>query len=65
MGFDDDTKEMTLLSVHPGVTVEQVQENTCFELHVDGEVAVTEPPSPEELRLLREEIDPAGIVIGR
>jgi len=65
MGFDDETKEMSLLSVHPGVTVEQVKENTSFELHVDGEVAVTEPPSPEELRLLREEIDPAGIVIGR
>jgi glutaconate CoA-transferase subunit B len=65
MGFDDETKEMSLLSVHPGVTVEQVKENTSFELHVDGEVAVTEPPSPEELRLLREEIDPAGIVIGK
>ncbi len=65
MGFDDETKEMSLLSVHPGVTVEQVKENTSFELHVDGDVAVTEPPSPEELRLLREEIDPAGIVIGK
>lgn len=65
MGFDDETKEMSLLSVHPGVTVEQVKENTSFELHVDGDVAVTEPPSPDELRLLREEIDPAGIVIGK
>jgi glutaconate CoA-transferase subunit B len=65
MGFDDETKEMSLLSVHPGVTVEQVKENTSFELHVDGEVDVTEPPSPEELRLLREEIDPSGIVIGK
>ncbi len=65
MGFDDETKEMSLLSVHPGVTVEHVQENTSFELHVDGEIAVTEPPSAEELRLLRDEIDPAGIVIGR
>ena len=65
MGFDDETKEMSLLSVHPGVTVEQVKENTSFEFHVDGEVAVTEPPSPEELRLLREEIDPDGIVIGK
>ena len=65
MGFNDETKEMSLLSVHPGVTVEQVKENTSFELHVDGDVAVTEPPSPEELRLLREEIDPAGIVIGK
>ncbi len=64
MGFEE-TKEMSLLSVHPGVTREQVQENTSFKLHMQGEVAVTEPPSPEELRLLREEIDPAGIVIGR
>lgn len=64
MGFDDETKEMSLLSVHPGVTREQVQENTSFKLHVGGEIAVTEPPSHEELRLLREEIDPAGIVIG-
>ena len=65
MGFDEETKEMSLISVHPGVTPEQVQENTSFKLHVGSEVAVTEEPTREELRLLREEIDPAGIVIGR
>ena len=65
MGFDEETKEMSLISVHPGVTPEQVQDNTSFKLHVGSEVAVTEEPTQEELRLLREEIDPAGIVIGR
>ena len=65
MGFDEETKEMRLLSVHPGVTREQVQENTSFKLHMQGEIAVTDEPTPEELRLLREEIDPARIVIGK
>jgi acyl CoA:acetate/3-ketoacid CoA transferase beta subunit len=65
MGFEEETKEMSLLSVHPGVTREQVQENTSFDLHVGSDVAVTEEPTREELRLLREEIDPARIVIGR
>ncbi|MBN2334220.1 3-oxoacid CoA-transferase [Candidatus Bathyarchaeota archaeon] len=63
MGFDEESKEMTLESVHPGVTVEQVQENTSFPLLIRGEVKETAPPTVEELRLLREEIDPAGIVI--
>jgi glutaconate CoA-transferase subunit B len=65
MGFDFESKEMTLVSVHPGVTVGDVVENTGFPLIVPGEVPVTEPPTGEELRLLREEIDPAGIVIGK
>ena len=57
MGFDDETRWMTLLAVHPGVTVEQVIENTGFELLIPEEVGVNEPPTPEELRLLREEVD--------
>jgi glutaconate CoA-transferase subunit B len=64
MGFDDATKRMKLLSVHPGVTVEQVKENTGFELIISDEVLTTEPPTKTELRLLREEIDPALIIIG-
>jgi hypothetical protein len=48
--------------VHPGVTVEQVQEATGFELLLpDGEVPETAPPTPEQSRLLREEIDPDGL----
>jgi glutaconate CoA-transferase subunit B len=64
MGFNNDTKEMTLVSVHPGVTVEDVKENTSFNLIVPDKVDVTEPPNQEELKLLRETIDPQGIVIG-
>ena len=64
MGFDKETKEMTLLQLHPGVTVDDVRENTGFELLI-GDVIETEAPTDEELRLLREEIDPSGIVIGK
>jgi glutaconate CoA-transferase subunit B len=46
--------ELTLTTVHPGVTVQQVQEATGWELRVAGEVATTEPPADEELRALEE-----------
>jgi glutaconate CoA-transferase subunit B len=64
MGFDSPSKRMKLLSVHPGVTVDAVAENTGFKLLMPDEVATTAPPTEMELRLLREEIDPARIVIG-
>ncbi len=63
MGFDEYTKRMKLLSVHPGVTVEDVKSNSSFELLVPSEVTVTSPPTPEEIRILRKEIDPSGFVI--
>jgi glutaconate CoA-transferase subunit B len=65
MDFEPETKRMRLISVHPGVTVEEVLENTSFELLVHEEVTETEPPTQEELDLLRNEVDSAGIVIGR
>jgi glutaconate CoA-transferase subunit B len=57
MGFDDETKRMKLLSTHPGVTVDQVVAETGFELIIPDEVGVTEAPTAEELRILREEVD--------
>ncbi len=63
LGFDTKTRAATLLSVHPGVTVEQVLENTGFQLHIPGKVPVTPLPTPEELRLLREEIDPRRVYL--
>ena len=63
MGFDDATKRMMLLSVHPGVSVDDVKAATGFELIIPSEVTVTDPPTPDEIRILREEIDPAGFVI--
>ena len=58
--FDDATREMELASLHPGVTVDQVRENTGWALRVPDDVPETPPPTAEELRLIREELDPAG-----
>ncbi len=57
LGFDDQTKRMKLLAVHPGVSVDQVAAETGFELLMADKVAVNEPPSAEELRILREKVD--------
>jgi glutaconate CoA-transferase subunit B len=51
---DPDTCELTLTQVHPDVSVEQVREATGWPLRVADDVHETEPPSDEELRVLRE-----------
>lgn len=65
IGFDEQTKRMRVESLHPGVAPGQVAENTGFELPVPDNVPRTHPPTPEELRILREEVDPMGYIIGR
>lgn len=57
LGFDADTKAMQLEALHPGVTVEQVMENTGFELLLANEIGVTDPPTDHELAVLRH-LDP-------
>lgn len=59
--FDWHDGRMRLTSIHPGVTLERIRAKTGFELEVAPDVAETPPPSPEEVRLLREQIDPMGI----
>lgn len=49
-----------LLSVHPGVTVDDVQAASGFHVHVDGDVPTTREPGPGELMLIREVLDPSG-----
>jgi acyl CoA:acetate/3-ketoacid CoA transferase beta subunit len=58
LDFATPDHRMRLVSVHPGVTVEEVAANTGFELVIDGDVAQTRMPTPDELRLIREVIDP-------
>lgn len=65
MDFEPASKRMRLISTHPGVSIEDVIENTGFELLIADDVAVTVAPTAEELRILREECDPTGIVLGR
>ncbi|NOR83613.1 MAG: 3-oxoacid CoA-transferase [Ardenticatenales bacterium] len=63
MGFDSDTCRMQLEALHPGVTLEQALDNTGFELLLPTEVKRNAHPTAEELRVLRDEIDPTGLYI--
>lgn len=63
--FDPYTGEMFLSSVHPGVTVAEVQAQVAWPLEVADDLATTEPPTDEELRLIREELDPDGAYTGK
>jgi glutaconate CoA-transferase subunit B len=61
--FEPDSRRMRLIAVHPGVTPEDVQANTGFEVLVSGELATTEPPTEKELGILRM-LDPKRQFIG-
>jgi len=63
-GFDEETKRIKLLALHQGFKVEDVIENSSFEIIIPEKVEYTEPPTKEELKIIRE-LDPAGIVVGK
>ena len=63
LGFDEKTHTAKLLSVHPGIKLEEVRDNTGFPLDVSGPVPTTPLPTREQLRLLREEIDPRRVYL--
>jgi glutaconate CoA-transferase subunit B len=52
-GFDDASRRMKVLALNPGVTQEEVRDNTGFDLVFDDTVAVTEPLVSHELETLR------------
>lgn len=57
LGYHPESKRMLLLQTQPGVSVDQVLENTGFELLVEEEVTENPPPTVEELHILREKVD--------
>jgi glutaconate CoA-transferase, subunit B len=57
LGFDEVSKRMKLLALHPGITAEQVQQNTGFELSIAADLGITDPPTENELAVLRH-LDP-------
>lgn len=65
MGFHHESKRMMVESIHPGITGEKIQENTGFELLWAEQLEQTDVPTEEELRILREEVDPLRYIIGR
>ena len=63
-GFDESSKGMMLVAKHVGVTIDEIQKSSEFEILIPSIVAETQPPTPDERRLLWE-IDPTGLVLER
>jgi glutaconate CoA-transferase subunit B len=63
-GFHPETKQMMLMSIHPGNTIEDVVGTMGFAPVVPQHVPYTEPPEKEQLRLIREVIDPRKMYMG-
>jgi glutaconate CoA-transferase subunit B len=62
MDFDPVSKRMRLKSAHPGITVQEVQQATGFELlQASKEIPETRPPTRAQVQLIREKIDPDGM----
>jgi len=62
MRFDPETKVAFLATYHPGNTIEEIVDNTGWELEVAGDVTETQSPTAEELRVLREVLDPGRMI---
>ena len=62
MRFHHDTKEMYLASYHPGLTAQAVADDTGFHLDIEGATETT-VPAPDELRILREIVDPERVFL--
>lgn len=57
-GFDPESKRMKIKTIHPGTDLDDVLSNMGFKPIVPENIPFTEPPTPEQVRLIREEIDP-------
>lgn len=65
MGFDPVSKRMQVESLHPGVTREDIIANTGFEMLFVEQIAETPEPTDDQLRILRTEVDPNGMILGK
>lgn len=65
LSFHPVTKRMRLKSLHPGVSRDQVEKATGFVLEEPESLDVTPPPTELDLKILREQVDPHGYILGR
>jgi len=61
LNFDNSQREMQLSALYPGVTVDEVKAEVGWPLRLAGKMEDVDPPSAEELRLIREELDPGAM----
>ncbi|HUS14747.1 MAG TPA: CoA-transferase, partial [Chloroflexia bacterium] len=64
LDFANPDREMQVASLYPGATIAGVQAGIAWPVREAPSLAQTPPPVPEELRLLREVLDPAGLYRG-
>jgi glutaconate CoA-transferase subunit B len=62
-GFDDNTKEMYLKTLYPGIKLETIKELVGWDLKVSPELSEVEPPTEEQIRVMRA-FDPMGFILG-
>jgi acyl CoA:acetate/3-ketoacid CoA transferase beta subunit len=63
-GFEEKSKQLELLLLHPGITLDEVQAATQFEILVSKDLSTSPEPTDEQLNILRE-IDPRRLVLGK
>jgi acyl CoA:acetate/3-ketoacid CoA transferase beta subunit len=63
--FEEETKRLRLLSLHPGVSTAEVRENSEFDIIISADTKTSPELAVQHLQILREEIDPAGVVLGK
>jgi glutaconate CoA-transferase subunit B len=61
--YDFEEGEMRLVSLHPGCELDRVRASTGWDLRVSPELRATDPPEAEELRIIREELDPGRLYL--
>jgi glutaconate CoA-transferase subunit B len=65
MGYAPKSKRMQVLSLHPGIALERARAATGFPLEIADPLTTTDPPTTEELRILRTEVDPHRYILDR
>jgi glutaconate CoA-transferase subunit B len=61
--FDESSGEVVLTALYPAVSIEEVKQAVSWELKVSDSLETVAEPEEEELRIIREELDPKGIYI--
>ncbi|MCO5183079.1 MAG: CoA-transferase subunit beta [Anaerolineae bacterium] len=59
--FDNPSREMMLIELAPGESVDSVRADVGWDVRVSADVRMMTPPTPEELAIIREQLDPAGL----
>ena len=61
--FSNDTHEMVLTEIHPGISLSTINDNVGWEVKTSDSLQTTRAPTREELRIIREDLDPDRIYL--